>query len=131
MFIKQFLTGGDRNYGYLVADDETQRAAIIDPSYSPKRIVDLTQDKGYTIEYIFSTHDHYDHTFIDQDPQVLLPLRHLEDMVTEGIIGELAPTVVSFMGYQPDVTRVLDELIPAIQQAIAAQSPQAALVVPA
>ena len=62
MFIKQFLTGGDRNYGYLAADDEKKRAAIIDPSYSPKRIVDLVQDKGYTIEYVFSTHDHYDHT---------------------------------------------------------------------
>ena len=58
-------------------------------------------------------HDHYDQTAVRSDPQVLLPLRHLADMVERGIIGELAP-VTSFMGYQPDATHVVDELIPAI-----------------
>ena len=75
-------------------------------------------------------HNHYDHTAVDNDAQVLVPLRHLEDLVTEGKIGELAPTVISFMGYQPDVTRVADELIPAVLQAVQAQQPQAALLVP-
>ncbi|MCK4655434.1 MAG: MBL fold metallo-hydrolase [candidate division Zixibacteria bacterium] len=62
MFVKQFLTGGDRNYGYLAADDSTKLAAIIDPSYSPKLIYDFSQDNGYKIEYIFVTHNHSDHT---------------------------------------------------------------------
>lgn len=62
MFVKQFLTGGDRNYGYLVADDATKLAVIIDPSYDPKGIVDFAKERGYTIQYIFCTHDHIDHT---------------------------------------------------------------------
>ncbi|MFH1892812.1 MAG: hydroxyacylglutathione hydrolase family protein [Candidatus Zixiibacteriota bacterium] len=62
MFIKQFLTGGDRNFGYLVADDSTKSAVIIDPSYSPRSIFDYSKHKGYQIEYIFNTHNHYDHT---------------------------------------------------------------------
>jgi hypothetical protein len=61
----------------------------------------------------------------------LVPLRHLEDLVTEGVIGEMAPSVMSFMGYQPDVTRVIDELIPPILEVAQAEEVQAALLVPA
>jgi len=62
MFVKQFRTGGDRNFGYLVADEGTKAAAVIDPSYSPERIVQFARDEQYDIQYVFSTHDHYDHT---------------------------------------------------------------------
>ncbi len=76
-------------------------------------------------------HTHYDQAAVDQDPQVLLPLRHLEDMVTEGVIGELSPSVISFTGYHPDVGQVIDETIPAIVQAAEAEEVHAALLVPA
>jgi len=76
-------------------------------------------------------HDHYDHVAIDQDPQVLIPLRHLEDLVAEGMIGELAPSMVSFMGYQPDVTQVIDETIAATLRVAQAEGASAALLVPA
>lgn len=62
MFVQQFLTGGDRNYGYLAADDSTRLAVIIDPSYSPKMIYDFSRENGYEIKYIFNTHNHFDHT---------------------------------------------------------------------
>jgi hypothetical protein len=39
MFIKQFRSGGDRNFGYLVADVVSKKALVIDPSFSPERIV--------------------------------------------------------------------------------------------
>jgi Glycine/sarcosine/betaine reductase selenoprotein B (GRDB) len=76
-------------------------------------------------------HEHYDHAAVDADPQVLVPLGHLADLVVEGVIGELAPTVISFSGYQPYVTRVLDETIPLIVQAAQADRADAALLVPA
>jgi len=81
-------------------------------------------------ETIAFAHDHYDHTAVDQDPQVLLPLRHLENMVAEGLIGELAPTVISYSGYQPWVTRIVDELIPALLPLVKSEGPHAALLVP-
>jgi hydroxyacylglutathione hydrolase len=62
MFVKQFHTGGDRNFGYLVVDEETGKAAAIDFSYAPKEAVRFAGEHGYQIEYVFSTHDHYDHT---------------------------------------------------------------------
>jgi D-proline reductase (dithiol) PrdB len=83
------------------------------------------------LDSIAFAHDHYDHSAVNHDPQVLLPLRHLENLVTEGVIGELAPSVISFMGYQPDATRVIDELFPLILEAARAMDAQAALLVPA
>ena len=62
MYVKQFQTGGDRNFGYLVADESTKKAAVVDASYSPERIVEFARANGYDIEYVFSTHDHFDHT---------------------------------------------------------------------
>lgn len=76
-------------------------------------------------------HDHYDHSAVEQDPQVLMPQRYLEEMVAAGAIGELAPSVVSFMGYQPDAARVVDELIPEILRVAKEEHAQAALLVPA
>ncbi|MDH3675310.1 MAG: glycine/sarcosine/betaine reductase selenoprotein B family protein, partial [Anaerolineae bacterium] len=76
-------------------------------------------------------HDHFDHMAVDQDPQVLLPLRHLAEMVADGRLGDLAPSTISFMGYQPDVGRVVNEMIPAIIEVAQTEEVDAALLVPA
>ena len=76
-------------------------------------------------------HTHYDHAAVRADPQVLLPLRHLSEMADAGMIGELAPSVVSFMGYQPVMTRVIDETAAAILEAARAEQVRAALLAPA
>ena len=81
-------------------------------------------------ELAFS-HTHYEHSAVEQDPQVLVPLRHLRRMVKDGLIGELAPNVISFMGYLPLATRLVDETIPVILQAVEQQDADAALLVPA
>jgi hypothetical protein len=61
----------------------------------------------------------------------LLPLRHLEGLVADGTIGELVPNVVSYMGYQPQVRRIVEELIPSIVDIALAEKAHAALLVPA
>ena len=60
--IKTFQTGGNRNLGYLIADDATRRAVVIDPSYDPAAIAEFASDNGYEVVYAFNTHDHHDHT---------------------------------------------------------------------
>ena len=77
------------------------------------------------------SHTHYDHSAANQDRQVLLPMAHLNEMVAASEIGELAPEIISFMGYQPDVTRVVDETIPAVLAAARAMGADAALLIPA
>ncbi|RMD75501.1 MAG: MBL fold metallo-hydrolase [Lentisphaerae bacterium] len=62
MVVEQFAVGGDRNFGYLVADETSAKAAVIDPCYSPDMIVDYARQKNWAIVYSFNTHQHYDHT---------------------------------------------------------------------
>jgi hypothetical protein len=94
--------------------------------YSIRRI-----PSSAALNSIAYAHTHYDHAAVDADPQVLVPLRHLDDLVEAGIIGETTNHFVSFMGYQPDVSRLLDEIIPAIIEAASQERATAALLVPA
>lgn len=61
MYLKQFRTGGDRNFGYLVADEKSKQAFVVDPSNNPAMIVDDAREQGFAIRYVFCTHGHYDH----------------------------------------------------------------------
>lgn len=83
------------------------------------------------LDKIAFAHDHYEHTAVTTDPQVLLPLQHLQEMAAEGQIGALTPSVISYMGYQPDISRILSQTIPAILQAARDQRADGALLVPA
>ena len=114
MFVKQFRTGGDRNFGYLVADENTRVAAILDPSYAPERIVEFARDEHYDIVYVFSTHDHFDHTNGNQTMEKLTGRRALllghKDPETGTVIednaslplGDLEITVLHTPGHTPD-----------------------------
>ena len=62
MIVEQFRTGGDRNFGYLVADQTSGEAMVIDASFNPGVIVRFAADHGFFIRLIFSTHGHDDHT---------------------------------------------------------------------
>jgi len=62
MIVKQFHTGGDRNFGYLVADEVSGEAMVVDASFNPGIIVRFAAERGFIIRYIFSTHGHDDHT---------------------------------------------------------------------
>jgi hypothetical protein len=112
--------------GYLPASQEPFDAENLLGDYAIRLFPTATP-----LHDIAYAHTHYDHAAVNEDPQVLLPLRHLEAMVDAGKIGELAPSVINFMGYQPDVQRVIDQMIPAIIDVAKAEQIDAALLVPA
>lgn len=45
------------------------------------------------------THDYYDHSDADRDPNIIFPLQPLQEMVAEGVVGSLAETHYAFMGH--------------------------------
>ncbi|HMB14744.1 MAG TPA: glycine/sarcosine/betaine reductase selenoprotein B family protein [Pelovirga sp.] len=45
------------------------------------------------------THDYYDHSDADKDPNIILPLDRMQEMVGEKKLGSLAATHYSFMGH--------------------------------
>lgn len=76
-------------------------------------------------------HPHYDTTLAVEDPDCVLPLRLLGRMAEEGVIGALAPTCVSMMGYAPLTRPVVEESAPAIGELLQGEEVDAALLCPA
>ena len=59
---EQVRTGGDRNFGYIIADRESKVAMLIDPSYAPELLVKRCEEQNLQIKWILNTHGHADHT---------------------------------------------------------------------
>jgi hydroxyacylglutathione hydrolase len=87
MLVKQFRTGGDRNFGYLAADDETGEALIVDPSFSPRMIADFAAERRFTVRSVFVTHDHYDHSNGSRQIERLTGVRPLSFGDTDPVTG--------------------------------------------
>lgn len=58
----QVKPGGDRNFSYLISDRATGLAAVVDPSYDPAHMLDISRRDGLTLIYLINTHGHPDHT---------------------------------------------------------------------
>ena len=112
--------------GYLPAMQEPFNTADDVGDYSIRAIPSDT-----ALDQIAYAHTHYDHTARIADAQVLMPLEHLANMVEAGEIGSLTPSMINFMGYQPDVSQLLDETVPAIVALAKAENADGALLVPA
>lgn len=83
------------------------------------------------LENLAFANPHFDHQFVQEDPQVLLPVQHLRELVSARLLGSLAPVFVSFNGYQPHAIRVVKELIPSILSVAQEYQANTALIVPA
>ncbi|MFO7539126.1 MAG: MBL fold metallo-hydrolase [Chloroflexota bacterium] len=46
---------------YILACQETMKAAVIDPSWNGQAIVATLEERGYEISHILLTHSHFDH----------------------------------------------------------------------
>ncbi|MBD3184686.1 MBL fold metallo-hydrolase [Candidatus Poribacteria bacterium] len=62
MIFEQIRAGGDRNFGYLIGDEKSKEAAVIDPSSDPASLHKAAEKHGLKIIYIIGTHGHGDHT---------------------------------------------------------------------
>ncbi len=62
MIFHQILSGGDRNYGYLVGCEDTKKAAVIDPSPDPSHCFSRVRSLDLEVIYVINTHTHFDHT---------------------------------------------------------------------
>jgi glyoxylase-like metal-dependent hydrolase (beta-lactamase superfamily II) len=62
LIFEQLRTGGDRNFGYLLADRLANRGVLIDPSFSPDAVVQRAREQRITVTHIINTHGHPDHT---------------------------------------------------------------------
>jgi len=61
LFFKQIKHNGD-NFTYIIADESTKEAAVVDPSFNADTIIQLARKNSLKIRYIINTHYHRDHT---------------------------------------------------------------------
>ena len=62
MKVKLMQVGPIGTNCYILEDDETNKAAVIDPGGDADKIFDVIEADGVEVEYILLTHGHYDHT---------------------------------------------------------------------
>lgn len=88
------------NNTYLIVDDETQQAAIVDPSFDTKRIWPEIGRMELTLTHVLCTHAHIDHVvenayFVEQSGAPLW--LHPDDL---GLLRAM-PEQAAWMGMEP------------------------------
>jgi hydroxyacylglutathione hydrolase len=61
MIFKQIQQHSD-NFTYLIADEKTKEAAVVDSSYNADEIIKIVKTQNLQLKYVLSTHGHSDHT---------------------------------------------------------------------
>ena len=62
MKVYQIQVGNMQNFSYIVEDDDTHEAIIIDPSWDLVELELIIKENDLKIKYIVNTHHHFDHT---------------------------------------------------------------------
>ena len=62
MIVNQIPVGNMQNYSYILEDEDTSEAIIIDPSWDLVELELIIKKNNLKIKYIVNTHHHFDHT---------------------------------------------------------------------
>jgi hydroxyacylglutathione hydrolase len=60
MFFRQVQQHGD-NFSYIIADDSTREAAVVDSSFNAGEIARILKVENMKLKYVINTHSHSDH----------------------------------------------------------------------
>lgn len=61
MMVKQIPVGSMSNFTYIIADEKSKMAAVIDPSWDLEKVLDALKANDLKLQYIINTHTHFDH----------------------------------------------------------------------
>jgi glyoxylase-like metal-dependent hydrolase (beta-lactamase superfamily II) len=110
MIIKRLAVGPLETNAYIVADEETKQAIIVDPGDEPDRILDEVKSDNLKAESVICTHAHFDHIGATGDIKKETGARiflHKSDLETY----DLAKDQASFWGYSMDELPQPDDFI--------------------
>ena len=62
MKVHQFEVGDMKNFTYLLEDEDTGEAIVIDPSWDLPDVLKTIERNNMKVRYIINTHYHFDHT---------------------------------------------------------------------
>ena len=62
MFFKQVQLGPMQNFSYIIGDENSEEAAVVDAGWDVDKLIDIVNKEKLKINKIILTHSHYDHT---------------------------------------------------------------------
>ena len=119
MLFEQINAGGDRNFSYLIADESSREAAVVDPGSPATRELRALERHRLVLRYIINTHDHYDHTggnaelarYTGADIAMHRAARSRRDITLEDgdmlMLGDLALRIIHTPGHTRDSICIL------------------------
>ena len=117
MKVKVIQVGPIGTNCYILEDEETNRAAVIDPGDEGDRILSVLKEDGVQGEYILLTHGHYDHTTAVPDlvralPQAEVYIHQADANGAGSQLFPLAGQVADLKHYDEGDTLTLGSLSP-------------------
>ena len=93
---RQFKLGPMENLSYLLWNDETGDAAVIDPAWQPEKLGEFIGQEGLTLRCVLLTHAHPDHVngvayFTRADNDLPVYLHEADHFMLEGSPPALTP----------------------------------------
>jgi glyoxylase-like metal-dependent hydrolase (beta-lactamase superfamily II) len=61
MIFKQVPVGTFQNFAYIIGDEKTKMAALVDPAWEVDALLKQCEQLGLKVTYVFNTHSHHDH----------------------------------------------------------------------
>jgi hydroxyacylglutathione hydrolase len=120
MFFKQIKRRSD-NFSYVIADETTLKAIVIDPSFNFDEIAQIIRDRGLQVKYVVNTHQHADHVAGNEEIKSAfnakivaykLARTRKDVSVVDGQVlafGNLTARVIHTPGHSPDSICLLIE----------------------
>lgn len=62
MIVKQIRVGTMQNFVYLLVDEATKEAMVIDSGWETGPIVRISEAERFKVKFVVATHNHFDHT---------------------------------------------------------------------
>jgi glyoxylase-like metal-dependent hydrolase (beta-lactamase superfamily II) len=113
MFFRQIQQHSD-NFSYIIADDATREAAVVDSSFNAGEIARILRTENLQLKYIISTHGHSDHTAGNEELRSMFAAKtvmhrlsriNADIMVEDGDVinvGTVTIKVIHTPGHTPD-----------------------------
>jgi hydroxyacylglutathione hydrolase len=61
MIFRQVPVGSFQNFSYIIGDESTKEAALVDPAWEVDRLFQICSEMRLTVSYVINTHSHHDH----------------------------------------------------------------------
>ncbi len=61
MIIRNLVVGPLEANSFVIVDESSKRAMVVDPGDDPDRTMDVVNEVGASVDYIVCTHAHFDH----------------------------------------------------------------------